>query len=266
VTAPPTLAASIYLNSAPLVYAFAEGSQAGRCAFLGDRAPSRCASLLEAGAVDGALIPAVEYQRIPGLAVARGACVAARRAVRSVLLVAKRPLDRVTSVALDTSSRTSAALVQIVLGRFRGLEPRYTHAAPDLPSMLEANDAALIIGDPAMTANTAGLDVYDMAEMWRAHTRLPFVFALWAVRPERVPAGAVDFEGARREGVANAPMLAERYARRLGIDAPQLLEYLTTNIHYELDDECLEGLALFYRLAAEAGLTPPTRALRFWPD
>lgn len=261
----PRIAASVYLNSAPLVYAFAEGSQAGRCNLLGHEAPSRCSALLASGDVDAALIPAIEYLRIEGLEVARGVCVAARERVGSVLLVSRRPIQDIESVALDTSSRTSAALVRIVLERFHGVGAEYAPAAPDLEAMLERHDAALLIGDPAMTADTRGYEVHDLAALWRHHTGLPFVFALWAVHQGRVVAGAVDFAGARDEGVAAAPLLAERYATRLGLGRDALVHYLTSNIHYELDDESLEGLTLYYRLAADAGLVPTIRPLRFWP-
>jgi chorismate dehydratase len=261
----PRLAASTYLNSAPIVYAFVEGSQSDRCRIEPDPAPSVCARMLAEGAVDGALIPSIEYQRIPGLAVARGACVAARFAVRSVVLISRVPLDEVRSVALDEQSRTSAALVRLLLGRFRGLRPAYAPAAPDLASMLERHDAALMIGDPAMVADTSGCDVYDLAKLWREATGTPFVFAVWAVRPERVRGARLDFPAAMREGVAAVPALAERFSARLGLDRDDLVEYLTENIHYELDDESLEGLGLFYRLAAEEGLAPTAEPPRFWP-
>jgi chorismate dehydratase len=261
----PKLAASIYLNSAPIVYAFAEGTQSERCEFLGHTAPARCADLLASGAVDVALVPAIEYQRIGGLAAARGVCVGARRRVRSVLLISRKPIDQLRTIAVDTSSRTSATLLRIVLERFRGLTPTYRPAPPDLPAMLATCDGALIIGDPAMTADTRGVEVYDMAELWRESTGLPFVFALWAIRPERVRPADLDFEAARREGLAAAPALAARYAETLGLPAADLLDYLTSNINYTLDDESLRGLATFYELAAEIGATPAARPLVFWP-
>jgi chorismate dehydratase len=262
----PRLAASTYLNSAPVVYALVEGSQRDRCRIEPDPAPSVCARMLATGEVDGALIPSIEYQRIGGLEIARGVCVAARRAVRSVLLVSRLPLEQIRSVALDEQSRTSAALVRILLGRFHDVHPEYAQAPPDLGAMLERADAAMMIGDPAMTADKRGLGVYDLASMWRDATALPFVFALWAVRPERIAPGAVDFAAARREGERAAPVLADRYARRLGLDRDSLYDYLTSSIHYALDAESLAGLELFYRLAAEEGLVDaPAREIAFWP-
>jgi chorismate dehydratase len=102
--------------------------------------------------------------------------------------------------------------------------------------------------------------------MWRTATGLPFVFALWAVRPERVAGSKVDFVAAMREGVAATPSIARRYSEILGRPYADLLDYLTSSIHYGLDAESLEGLALFYRLAAEEGLIPPPRPLVYWPE
>jgi chorismate dehydratase len=131
--------------------------------------------------------------------------------------------------------------------------------------MLAASDAALMIGDPAMMADTTGCEVHDLARLWREATGLPFVFAVWAVRPERMRGARVDFAAALGEGIAAIPLIAARYAARLGLDREDVVEYLTSNIHYDLDAESLEGLDLFYRLAAEEGLTLAPEPVRFWP-
>jgi chorismate dehydratase len=222
--------------------------------------------MLGDGRVEGALIPSIELQRIPGLAIAHDVCVAARDRVRSVLLVSSVPIDRIRSVALDTQSRTSVALVRILLGRFRGVRPEYTSAAPDLAGMLERNDAALLIGDPAMTSDTSGCEVYDLAQLWRDATRLPFVFAVWGLRANRFGEGGPDFRAALNEGRCEVPRIAERYSRSLGIDRETIVEYLTTNIHYDLDADCLAGLNRFFALAAEEGLIAEPSPLTFWPD
>lgn len=262
----PRIAASSYLNSAPIVWAFSEGSQRDRCILEPDPAPSACARFLADRAVDGALIPSIEVQRIAGLAVARNVCIAAREQVRSVLLLSTVPLNQIESVALDTQSRTSVALIQILLGRFRGLRPRYEAAEPNLTSMLEASDAALLIGDPAMTADASGCDVYDLAHLWREATGLPFVFAVWGIRPDRFVSGGPDFEAALSEGRAAIPSIASRYATSLGLSTEAIVDYLTTNIHYDFDVDCLAGLNRFYELAAEEGLIGEPSPLTFWPD
>jgi chorismate dehydratase len=268
---PPSIAASSYLNAAPLCYSFVYGSQKNRCTFLSDEAPARCAELLAEGNADAALIPVIEYQRIPGLKIAPGACVASKKSVRSVLLASRVPIAQVRSVALDTSSRTSAALIQIILGRFYKLGVTYQSSPPKLEDMLESNDAALIIGDPAMLIDRSALHVYDLAEEWRKHTGLPFVFAFWAIRAdsstsfERDSTGyrTVDFLAAKLEGTAHADELADLYSRRLGLPRDELFSYLTEAISYDLDEESLQGLRLYFELASEVGLIREARNLVF---
>ncbi len=267
----PYIAASSYLNAAPLCYSFIYGEQKERCGFLSDAAPARCAELLAEGRADAALIPVIEYQRIPGLKVARDACVASKSKVQSVVLASRVPVAEVRSVALDTSSRTSAALIQIILGRFYGLSPAYQTSPPHIEEMLESNDAALIIGDPAMLIDRSRLHVYDLAEEWRKHTGLPFVFAFWAIRKDSTmlsndePSGEdkVDFLAAKREGVEHAGELADIYSAQLGLPRDDLFKYLTENISYDLDGESLRGLELYYKLAHECGLIEEARGLVF---
>ena len=267
----PYIAASSYLNAAPLCYSFIYGEQKERCGFLSDAAPWRCAELMAEGHADAALIPVIEYQRIRGLLIARGACVASKSKVKSVVLASRVPVTEVRSVALDTSSRTSAALIQIILNRFYGLSPLYRTSPPRIEEMLESNDAALMIGDPAMVIDRSQLHVYDLAEEWRKHTGLPFVFAFWAIRKDSTMLSnaeasredKIDFLAAKREGVAHAGELADIYSARLGLPRDELFKYLTENISYDLDDESLRGLELYYRLAHECGLIEEARGLIF---
>jgi chorismate dehydratase len=268
----PYIAASSYLNAAPLCYSFIHGEQKERCKFLSDAAPARCAELLAGGRADAALIPVIEYQRIPRLKIVPGACVASKASVRSVLLASRVPITDVRSVALDTSSRTSAALIQIILSRFYSLDPSYRTSPPNIQDMLEYDDAALIIGDPAMLINRSSLYVYDLAEEWRKHTGLPFVFAFWAVRADSdawadnqaaSTSSRVDFLTAKREGLAHTIDLAETYSAQLGLPHDELVSYLTKNISYDLDDESLSGLKLYYELARERGLIEEARGLVF---
>ena len=260
----PCIAASSYLNAAPLCYSFVRGQQKDSCTFLSDRAPARCSELLSEGQADAALIPVIEYQRVGGLKVAPGACVASLKTVRSVVLASRVPMMEIRSVALDTSSRTSAALIQIILSRFYSLTPSYRAWAPDLTQMLESNDAALMIGDPAMLIDRSALHVYDLAEEWRNHTGLPFVFAFWAIREDsKVWPGDVNFIKGKHEGLAHINDIAEEYSRSLGLSRDDLVSYLTENISYDLEEASLRGLRLYFDLAKECGLISKVTPLAF---
>ena len=261
----PRAAASSYLNTAPLVWSFARGRRRGEVELVTDTAPARCADMLARGQVEAALVPVIEYQRLPEAAVVPGVCVGARREVHSVVLVTRgKGLDEVESVALSIESRTSAALVEVVFREFLGRAPRLEPFAPQLSDMLERHDAALVIGDPAMTFDRRGLRVYDMAALWREYTGLGFVFAMWMAQAgasERVR--AVDFAGARDEGLASVEEIVDVYERELGRPREELIRYLTRNIAFELDEEMRAGLELFFRLAHKHGLTRELRPLKF---
>lgn len=268
------IAASTYLNSAPLVFSFAEGSKREGVAFLGDTAPARCAEMLAGGACDAALIPVIEYQRIAGLRIVPGVAVAAEQRVRSVLLAARRPMAEVQRVALDTSSRTSQALLRILCRNRYGIEPEFVERTPDpsvtCENMFEGCDAALIIGDPAMqlaaSADALGLRIYDLAGEWRSLTGLPFVFAVWAVREDasrRFPYLARLFAEAKEEGIAARGLLAARYAADLKLPVDDLLDYLNVNVSYDLDKEKIAGLERYFELAHACGLIAANRPLDF---
>src|SRR5437763_7330257 len=83
----PRVAASSYLNTAPLIWSFARGPRRGEVELLTDTAPARCADMLARGQVEAALVPVIEYQRLPEAAVVQGVCVGAREEVYSVVLV-----------------------------------------------------------------------------------------------------------------------------------------------------------------------------------
>jgi chorismate dehydratase len=262
----PRIAASSYLNTVPLIWSFTHGERQREAELVTDAAPARCADMLKRGEVDAALVPVIEYQRMSGLSLVPEVCVGSRRRVRSVVLVVREEigdLRRVRSVALDTSSRTSAALVRIIFGQFLGFEPEWRPRPPDLAAMLTETDAALIIGDPGMTFSREAVVVYDLAELWRERTGLGFVFAMWmAGERSRGRAREVDFAGARDEGLEHVDEIAELYGPRVGLAQQEVRSYLLENISFRLDEEMSAGLELFYRLAHRQGIIKEVRPLK----
>jgi chorismate dehydratase len=260
------------LNTAPLMWDFEHGESAARLSEhfeLSYTVPSRCAEELKAGLADIGIIPAATYTTIPGLVVIPDIAIASKNAVRSILLISKVPVEKIRSVATDDSSRTSAALVEVYLKKFVGIDPGFRRQKPVLEEMLQWHDAALLIGDPALQAHTGGYYVYDLAEQWRNWTGRPFVFAFWAVRKASLAGTAPDlnitqvFQQSRDHGLQHIPEIAQQWAPKLGLSKELISEYLTENIDYTLDSENLEGLRLFYRYAAEYGALPPAPDLHF---
>ena len=178
-----------YLNTAPLVWGFTNGPLQGKYE-LSFTVPSQCAEALRTGAADVAIIPAIEYQRIPGLAILPDLAIASKRSVRSLLLISKRPPDDAKRVALDSSSRSTQALTKILYKKHWKSEPEFVEMEPNLPAMLEKADAALLIGDPALAIASQMEEPGEREGASRAECQgsqvKPFdpPHPLWMMRPE----------------------------------------------------------------------------------
>lgn len=216
--------------------------------------------------VEAALIPVIEYQRIPEISLIPDVCVGSKGNVRSVVLVTRvQDLTQVRSVALDESSRTSAALMKIIFLEFLGLEPKWVTSAPNVDLMLKDNDAALIIGDPAMTFAKDDLHVVDMASLWREYTGLGFVFAVWAVRNRDISRVVdIDFAAARDEGLERIEEILSHYEREIPLPHDELRDYLTDDITFHIDQPMEQGMKLYFDLAYKHGLIEQVKPLRFF--
>jgi chorismate dehydratase len=244
--------------------------------------PSECARKLMDGSADIGLVPVAAYADMPGALIVPGCAIASLDHVRSILLVVKHQdgVQGVKRVALDTASITSATFTRIFFSKLWKTSPEFVQHAPDLEAMLEAADAALLIGDPALLAledsearearTGERLEYIDLAHEWRAWTGTPWVSAFWAVREAALGTDTVsraqlveDFELSRDHGLTHINDLAEEWAGRVPVTAGVLRRYLTENIYYFLDDACLDGLRLFYRYAVECGALAAVPDLRF---
>ncbi len=264
------ISAISYLNTAPLMWDFDHG-KAGRDFEISYTLPSGCARALAGGSADIGIIPAAAYALIPGLSVIPGVAIASRQPVRSILLVSRVEIEKIRTVALDTSSMTSVALTKILFEKWLGGGRTFTPADPDLEKMLAANDAALVIGDPALQIDRSRYITLDLAEEWIRYTGKPFVFAFWAVRQDALQEAqpvqdiAAIFQHSRDHGLeeANLEQIVAEWAPRLGLTPGVVRTYLTENIYYRLDAPCLEGLQLFYSYAAEIGALPAAPRVEF---
>ena len=267
---PVRLGAVSYLNVRPLVYGLdrysAETNRPGLktrpsnapALTLRFDVPSVCARLLDEGAIDLGMVPSIAYPDRPGDRIVPGVCIGSHGPVASVALFTRRPLREVRSIALDTSSRTSAVLTRVLCARRFAIAPGFVPHTPDLTSMLAAADAALMIGDPALFADAraAGAEKIDLGAAWTEMTGLPFVWAFWAGRPDAADAATVRvLQDAAREGMAQTDAIADAYYP--GDPARQAVarRYLREHLRFELDAPALEGLRLYYREAAALGLT-----------
>lgn len=274
-----------YLNTAPLVWGFTNGPLAGKYD-LSFTVPSQCSEALRTGGADIAIIPAIEYQRIPALVVLPNLAIASQNCVRSLLIIAKRPIEQARSVALDRSSRSTQALTRILASEHWKIHAEFVESEPDLKMMLEKADAAMLIGDPALRisiaierdsivssegravckASALGLasleilHVYDVVGEWRKFSGLPAVMAVWAARPETItPEVLADFAFSRDFGMKNIADISAGAARELDLPQRALETYLLDNIDFTLGEDNRRGLERYFQEAAKLGLIPDNR-------
>jgi len=262
--APVRLGAVDYLNVRPLVYGLER--HADRVTMRFD-VPSVCAELLEAGDIDLGMVPSISYLDRPGDCIVPGVCIGSDGDVASVALFHRRPLRDVRSIALDTSSRASAALTRILCARRFDIQPVFVPHAPDLQAMLSVADAALVIGDPALFADYRALGAakVDLGSEWTSMTGLPFVWAFWAGRAGAAPPDVVRLlQDAATTGMHNSDAIADAYlAGDVGRQAIGR-RYLRERLMFELSPRALEGLRIYYREAAGLRLAPSLVDLRFF--
>jgi chorismate dehydratase len=276
------VAAIGFLNPAPLMWDFEHKPLNARLArrYQIDRiTPAECADRLASGAADIGLIPIAALATTPGLRILPGCVIAAKGRVRSLLLVrrATQRLHELRSVAADIASRTTLAHARILFRQWNNPNVPFLPAAADLDAMLQQADAAILIGDPALLAleeranrfeRTGEVLVYhDLAQEWQTLTGLPFVSAVWGAAPKNMGAPGPshlgtwestinDFIQSRIHGLQNIDALVAEWSPRIPIPEATIRAYLTTNIHYILDEECIEAMKCFFRMAAEAAVLP----------
>lgn len=232
--------------------------------------PSECADQLASGEADIGLVPIAALATRPGLHILPGCTIASKSQVRSLLLVrrANRPLNGLRSVAADTASRTTLAYTRILFHKWGNPNVPFLPMPADLDAMLARADAAIVIGDPALLAleertnrgarTREELVYHDLADEWKKLTGLPFVSAVWAAAGSTALSESVaeDFIRSRNHGLQNIDVLVDEWSRKLPLTAETVRSYLTMNIHYILDEECVEGMRGFFKEAAQTGVLP----------
>lgn len=257
----PRISASSYSNTAPLIWSFLYGSRRGNVELILDTAPARSVDFIREDRVDVGLAPLFAYQLLDGVKLVPDVCVGAKERVRSVCLMTDgRELESVKSVALDTSSRTSAALTKIIFNEFLAADPIWTDSRPDIEKMLAAADCALLIGDPALSLDETKYRKFDLVELWKSFTGLGFIFAMWMTKRNECN---VDLAAARDEGLENADKIVANYRGLVSLSDDEMHDYLTKNISYSIDESMQKGLELYFSLAQKHGLIATNKDLQF---
>ena len=246
-----------YLNTKPLVYGLAELAPQHELVF---DLPSRLADQLAAGTLDVALIPSIEFFQNPDYTIVSDACIGCRGPVLSVKVLSRVPMPQIRTLALDEGSRTSVALVRILLHERFGIEPDRVPLPIDARYEESAADAVLVIGDRAIhPARGNWVEQWDLGDQWNRWSELPFVFAMWVAnvgQASRLPEVAAALSAARDAGVVNLEQIARDEASRAGLTYDQTLVYLRDNLHFTMGPGERAGLKLFYEQACKLGLAP----------
>jgi chorismate dehydratase len=265
-TRPVRLGAVSYLNVRPLVYGLEQTPDVATLRF---DVPSVCARLLEEGEIDLGMVPSITLVDRSEDRIVPGVCIGSDGPVASVALFSRRPVREVRSVALDTSSRTSAALTRILCARRFEISPTFIPHAPDLEAMLARTDAALLIGDPALFADYRALGAVkiDLGAEWTDMTGLPFVWAFWAGRPDAAtPAVVRRLQQAAGDGMAHSDEIADAYC--VGHPGRQAVarRYLRDNLMFRMSARAMQGLETYFQEAASLALAGGRRNIDFFAE
>lgn len=246
------LGAVDYLNARPLVYGLELRNDLFTLRF---DVPSKCAALLHEGSIDVGMIPSIEYLRGRDYRIVAGTGIISNGPVASVALFTTTPIEKIRTIAADTSSRTSNGLLRVLCAERFGVDADFQPMPPDAELMLRRCDAALLIGDPALFLDyeRLGAQKVDLGEQWTSMTALPFVWAFWAGRPDALSREAVAaLTVARDAGVAASDAVAEMYCGPGR--AARGKAYLRENVYYMLGDREEAGLQKYYELAERHGV------------
>jgi chorismate dehydratase len=234
------VAAVSYLNTKPLLYGI-KRSHLIQQMELTENYPSIIAEQLEQQQVDIALVPVAILPKLSTYTIISKYCIGATQAVASVALFSKVPIEKITHVLLDYQSKTSIQLATILLKEYWKKEVIFIHATNNYEHLINNTTAGIIIGDRAFVQRTKNEFVYDLAEAWIQHTKLPFVFAAWVANKPIDENFLKDFDSANALGLEQIEnVIAENHYPHY-----DLATYYTKNISYILDEEKQKGLQLF---------------------
>jgi chorismate dehydratase len=249
-----------FLNARPLIW----GLENDHRVTLDLAVPSRLAGLLESGASDVALLPTIDYQRLPDLRIVPAGGIGCDGPTLTVRIFAQQPIERISTLACDTDSHTSVALARVILAERHRIHPEFI----DLTRATgRVDEARLLIGDKVVCDEPRGFEhQYDLGAEWKELTGLPFVFAVWTARAD-VDLGDLPqrLAQARRAGLDNVRQIIDRHGVPRGWPAGLALQYLTVYLKFDIGDRQLQAIERFHALAARHGITPHPRPLKVVP-
>lgn len=251
-----------FLNSKPLIWGLDQMSEIE----LRLDVPSHLIEYLRSGACDMALLPVIDYQRLPGLVVVPSGGIGCEGPTLTVRIFSRRPIEEIQLMRCDTDSHTSVALARIILAELYDIRPEFVDLNAGTPA---DSQAVLLIGDKVICEEPQGYEhQLDLGEAWHRLTGLPFVFAVWTARDSidlgELPAQLIH---ARRSGMQHIEQIINRFAVPRGWPVEIARTYLTETLKFEIGPRQLQAIAQFHQLAHKHGvLGGPIVPLRVYSE
>lgn len=248
---PLRVAAVSYLNTKPFLAGLEQVFQEDELA-IELLPPAACTTAFAEGRADLALIPVGSLLDFEQVALLDDWCIGANGVVDSVFLFAQQPVEQLSKVYLDPHSRSSNGLTRVLLQHHFGVPTEFAPAPDDYFRLIDGPTGGVIIGDRAVAVQANYAHRYDLATEWQRFCGLPFVFAVWAYRPENVSDSALArVAQGFAKGMANLPAVAAQWAAHFGRTAEQALHYYQHSIDYKLDTLKQQALRHYLGLLAE---------------
>jgi len=234
------IAAVSYLNTKPLTYAFEQGVMSDYIE-LSFEYPSKVASNLLNNKVDIGLVPIAIIPQLKESYIISDYCISTEGEVASVCLFSEVPLNEIDTIMLDYQSKTSVALLKILLNNHWKISPILKEAIEGYESAIKGTTAGLVIGDRALIKRKSARYIYDLGTAWKEMTGLPFVFAAW-VANKILPSEFIhSFNQATSEGLNHI----DKIVADINFNEYDMKRYYTININYQLNEEKKSSMKKF---------------------
>ena len=247
---PIKISAVSYANTYPFLYGIDQKLKSLNIELSMD-VPAVCAEKLINREVDLGLIPVAKLSEVSEAHIISNYCIGAVGNVKTVLLMSKCPLDEITSVFLDSESRTSVNLVKVLAKKYWKKNWEWQNAPSIFPES-KKHKSIVLIGDKTYNYRKEYPYIYDLSQAWYDFSGKPFVFAAWVANRKLSKDFIDDFNQALSYGLQNIDTAINVYANVN--QREELKDYLTNYISYELDNEKKEGMELFLSYMKELNL------------
>lgn len=237
-----------YANTYPFIYGLTESGFDKRVLLETDH-PAQCAEKLISGRVDIGLIPVAVLPLIKEYHIISDYCIGANGNVRTVMLLSNCPFEEIETIFLDYRSRSSVNLTKVLAKNSWKREFTWINTSPGFDFInIGLNEAVVLIGDQCFEYERSFRYRIDLAMAWKEFSGLPFVFACWTSNKELGKEFIEDFNNALLLGVKNIDAVVKKFGKTGTIRGNDLMNYLTENIDYDLDDDKKKALKMFLEL------------------